>query len=65
MLVGMFWEVEHATLYKPGPELLGAEHSLKLQTCYADVIQAIEAFEREVEHQAEISRPRKAEERVT
>jgi hypothetical protein len=56
----MFWEVEHATLYKPGPALRGVQHSLKLQTRYSEVIQALEAIEREVEIQVR-SVPRKSE----
>ena len=49
MLVGMFWEVEHAALYKPGPRLRGMEISLKMQDRNAEVIRALNAFEAQFE----------------
>jgi hypothetical protein len=49
MLIGMFWEVEHAALYKPGERLRDMEVSLKMQDRNADVIRAMFAFETEFE----------------
>ncbi len=49
MLIGMFWEVEHAALYKPGQRLRGIEMSLKMQDRNADVIRALTAFEAQFE----------------
>ncbi len=45
MLVGMYWEVEHGTLYKPGDKLKGLEVSLKMHSCSAEVLRAMQAFE--------------------
>ncbi|MGD0569009.1 MAG: hypothetical protein ABSA78_11435 [Candidatus Sulfotelmatobacter sp.] len=47
MLIGLFWEVEHSTVYKPAPELKGAPDSLK-QT-RSEVYKALRAFEAEFE----------------
>jgi hypothetical protein len=49
MLVGMFWEVEHAALYKPGEQLRGMGITLRMQPHYADVIRALHLFEDEFE----------------
>jgi ppGpp synthetase/RelA/SpoT-type nucleotidyltranferase len=49
MLVGMFWEVEHAALYKPGDQLRGMGIALKMQPRYAEVIHALNTFEAEFE----------------
>ncbi len=49
MLVGMFWEVEHAILYKPGEQLRGAGVALRMQPRYAEVIHALNTFEAEFE----------------
>jgi ppGpp synthetase/RelA/SpoT-type nucleotidyltranferase len=49
MLVGMFWEVEHAALYKPSAPLRGMEVELKMQHRYADVIRTLDEFEAEFE----------------
>jgi ppGpp synthetase/RelA/SpoT-type nucleotidyltranferase len=49
MLVGLFWEVEHAALYKPGEHLKGIEKSLRMQERNADVIRALTAFETQFE----------------
>jgi ppGpp synthetase/RelA/SpoT-type nucleotidyltranferase len=49
MLIGMFWEVEHAALYKPGERLRDMEVSLKMQDRNADVIRAMCAFETQFE----------------
>ncbi len=45
LLIGMYWEVEHAALYKPGDRLRGMEISLKMQQRNADVIRALNEFE--------------------
>jgi hypothetical protein len=49
MLVGLFWEVEHAALYKPAERLRGVDLSLKMQSRYRDVIRALESFETDFE----------------
>jgi ppGpp synthetase/RelA/SpoT-type nucleotidyltranferase len=45
MLVGMYWEVEHGTLYKPGDKLKGLEASLKMHAFSTEVLRAMQAFE--------------------
>jgi len=45
MLIGMFWEIEHGVLYKPGDRLRDMEVALKMQEQNADVIRALYAFE--------------------
>jgi len=47
MLIGLFWEVEHGALYKPGERLRESEISTKMQKHYADVIHALSSFEQE------------------
>lgn len=47
MLIGLFWEVEHGALYKPGERLRQAEVSARMQRHYADVIRALNSFEQE------------------
>jgi len=49
MLIGLFWEVEHGALYKPGERLREAEISEKMQKHYADVVRALGSFEEEFE----------------
>ena len=60
MLVGMFWEVEHAALYKPGEHLRGIERSLEMQARYADVICALNSFETELEARTRAAPPNAA-----
>lgn len=47
MLTGLFWEVEHAAIYKPAPQLRGVAQSLSMQERSRDVLQALAAFEEE------------------
>lgn len=56
MLTGLFWEVEHAALYKPAPNLKGIASSLAMQERTADVYRALAAFESEFESQLRIAR---------
>lgn len=49
MLVGMYWEVEHGALYKPGDRLRNLEVSVRMQERSADVIRAMQAFEEQFE----------------
>lgn len=51
MLTGLFWEVEHAAIYKPAPNLKGIASSLVMQKCTSDVYRALMAFETEFERQ--------------
>lgn len=45
MLTGLFWEVEHASIYKPNPELRGAERNSELQELTGKVYEALANFE--------------------
>jgi len=45
MLTGLFWEVEHASIYKPNPELKGAERNSELQELTGKVYEALANFE--------------------
>lgn len=49
MLIGLFWQVEHSTMYKPSPELKGVSQSLEMRQRGSDVLQALGAFEQEFE----------------
>lgn len=49
MLVGLFWEVEHSTLYKPSPQLKGVSQSLAMRQRNSEVLKALKAFEEEFE----------------
>ena len=49
MLIGLFWEVEHGALYKPGERLRQVGISTKMQKHYADVICALSSFEQKFE----------------
>jgi len=45
MLVGLFWEVEHAAVYKPSLKMRGVEIALRMQQQSTDVIRSMSAFE--------------------
>jgi hypothetical protein len=49
MLTGLFWEVEHAAIYKPDPRLKGVVGSRKMQQRTQEVLEALRAFEEEFE----------------
>jgi hypothetical protein len=49
MLVGLFWEVEHSTIYKPSPQLKGVSESLAMRQRTSEVLKALKAFEEEFE----------------
>ena len=49
MLTGLFWEVEHSTIYKPAPRLKGIAESLAMQQRTKEVNDALKAFEEEFE----------------
>lgn len=49
MLIGLFWEVEHGALYKPGKRLRQIEISARMQGHYADVLRALSDFEEKFE----------------
>jgi ppGpp synthetase/RelA/SpoT-type nucleotidyltranferase len=51
ILTGLFWEVEHAAIYKPTPNLKGLIDSPAMQDKTADVYRALNAFEEEFERQ--------------
>jgi ppGpp synthetase/RelA/SpoT-type nucleotidyltranferase len=48
-LLGLFWEVEHAAIYKPDPQLKGATKELAMQARVHEVERALAAFERDFE----------------
>lgn len=52
-LIGLFWDVEHAAIYKQAPRLKGLEPVMREQT--SDVYLALKAFEDEFEHQIQKS----------
>ncbi len=49
MLVGLFWDVEHSTLYKPRPELRGVARSFTMQERTQEVLRSLAAFDEEFE----------------
>jgi ppGpp synthetase/RelA/SpoT-type nucleotidyltranferase len=49
MLVGLFWEVEHSALYKPGAALRGVDVSYRMQQQNANVIRSLRTFEADFE----------------
>jgi len=49
MLIGLFWQVEHSTIYKPSPELKRVASSLEMRQRTGDVLKALRAFENEFE----------------
>lgn len=51
LLVGLFWEVEHAAIYKPSPRLRGVEKSPAMQSKTAAVLSALRDFEEEFDRQ--------------
>lgn len=53
LLVGLFWEVEHAAIYKPAPNLKGVASSLAMRERTRTVLEALRDFEMEFERQIE------------
>lgn len=49
MLLGLFWEVEHAAIYRPDPRLRGATKEIGMQARVAEVERVLADFEREFE----------------
>lgn len=49
MLAGLFWEVEHSVIYKPDPQLKGVGRSPKMEKRTGQVLDALTAFEDDVE----------------
>lgn len=47
MLIGLFWQVEHSTIYKPPPQIKDVPQSLRSTS--AGVLKALKAFEEEFE----------------
>lgn len=47
MLIGLFWEVEHAALYKPSPVLSGVVRAEEMRQRNEHAIEALEAFDHE------------------
>ncbi len=59
MLVGLFWEVEHSTLYKPTLELRGVARSLSMLERNRQVLSSLAAFEEEFERSRDGARKKK------
>ncbi len=49
LLTGLFWQVEHSTIYKPSPALKGVGKSPEMKARKDIVMQALAAFEDEFE----------------
>jgi ppGpp synthetase/RelA/SpoT-type nucleotidyltranferase len=49
MLIGLYWEVEHAAIYKPSPQLKGLMRLEEMQQRDSDVLKALMAFDQEFE----------------
>jgi hypothetical protein len=49
LLIGLFWQVEHSTIYKPSPKLKGVVREPTMQDRTRQVEQALRAFEDEFE----------------
>jgi ppGpp synthetase/RelA/SpoT-type nucleotidyltranferase len=49
MLTGLFWEVEHAAIYKPSPRLVDLTRRPIMQQRVKAVLRALEGFEEEFE----------------
>ncbi len=49
MLIGLFWQVEHSTMYKPSSQLKGIDGSPQMQQRRGGVLKALRAFEDEFE----------------
>jgi ppGpp synthetase/RelA/SpoT-type nucleotidyltranferase len=49
MLTGLFWEVEHAAIYKPSPRLVDLTRRPIMQQRVKEVLNALESFEDEFE----------------
>ena len=45
MLKGLFWEVEHAAIYKPDPQLRGLDKNRGMRERTRDVTKALKEFE--------------------
>lgn len=54
-LIGLFWEIEHAAIYKQLPGIKGSSRFLRDET--SDVYKALIAFENEFERQVKKSEP--------
>jgi len=51
MLTGLFWDVEHAAIYKQSPELKSVVRASEMKPSQSAVYQALQAFEDEFENQ--------------
>jgi hypothetical protein len=50
MLTGLFWEVEHAAIYKPAPRFHGVADSIEMKQRRTAVLEALRAFETQFEN---------------
>jgi hypothetical protein len=53
MLIGLFWDVEHAAIYKPDRNLIGVTHAPLMQERTHQVYAALKDFEEEFTRQIE------------
>jgi hypothetical protein len=56
MLTGLFWEVEHAAIYKPSPRLVDLVRRPVMQDRVSQVLKSLEAFEEEFERLIRVDR---------
>lgn len=49
MLTGLFWEIEHSTIYKPSPLLKGVAGSPQMRQRTTEILRAFRNFEEELE----------------
>lgn len=49
LLTALFWEVEHAAIYKPSPRLVDLTRRPMMQQRVGDVLKALQAFDEEFE----------------
>ena len=57
MLTGLFWEVEHAAIYKPSPRLVDLVRRPVMQLRVSEVLRSLEAFEDEFEKLIRLDAP--------
>jgi hypothetical protein len=56
MLTGLFWEVEHAAIYKPSPRLVDLVRRPVMQLRVSEVLRSLEALEEEFEKLIRVDR---------
>ncbi len=57
MLIGLFWQIEHSTIYKPAAQIGAAGLSIKMRQRTSEVLMSLKAFEDEFEGLVGLSEP--------